>query len=91
MVGIEIDRLPETVFRSAAVAGGLADHPHQTISRSSETLLPKMPLAYGDRLSKTSLIGQLRRLTQQQSEAQPQCGTQLLRATGVAGCECARS
>ena len=37
MVGVEIDRLPEAVFRPLAVAAGLADHSHQTIGRCGET------------------------------------------------------
>src|SRR5262249_46161935 len=44
IVGIKIDRLPETVFSSVMVAGGLADHPHQTIRGCGNALLPKKPL-----------------------------------------------
>ena len=58
MRGIKIDRLLETVLRALAVAGGLADHPHQVIGRSSETLLSKMPLTFGNRFSKPPPVGQ---------------------------------
>ena len=56
---IEIDRFLKTVLRPPAIAGSLADHSHQKIGRSGETLLPKMPLAFGDCFSKSSPVGQL--------------------------------
>jgi hypothetical protein len=69
--GIEIDRSPETVFSSSAFARGVADHSHQTISGGGKALLSKMPLAKGDCLHKTPLVGQLRRSTQQESRLDP--------------------
>jgi hypothetical protein len=66
VVGIEIDRFPKTVFSSAAVAGSLADHPHQTIRSRGKAVLSKAALTELNCLLETPLIGQLGRLTQQE-------------------------
>ena len=65
MPGIEVDRLVETVLGAAAVAGRLADHPHQIIRRGAGALEPKVLLAGGDRLGVPAPVGQLGGLIQQ--------------------------
>ena len=60
MVGVEINRLPETILRTLAVAAGLADHSHQTIRACGETRFLKVLLAKRNRITETTLVGQLR-------------------------------
>ncbi len=65
MCGIEIDRLLKAIFGTTAVAGCLADHPHQTIGLGAQTLLPEMLLAHRDGFSEPPLIRERRSMVQE--------------------------
>ena len=83
--GIEIDRLPEAVFRSAAVAAGLADHPHQTIGGCGETRCLKMLLAKARSHHQNDLDWPAQMLASIKQTVRPLAGTSLSEFVEVVG------
>ena len=67
MTGIEVNRLLEAVFGSAAITGSLTDHSQQIICGRIEPFLPQMLLAYCHRLGEMPFVGQPDRLIQERN------------------------